>query len=325
LAINAPYFCGQDTNLYEPLLKQQVLKVEKIDTFGGHRDCVYTLCSDALPHRFYSAGGDGQVVRWDLTKPDLGELIAQVEASVYAIGLDTQRGRLWVGQNFEGLHVIDVATKQRLSSLKLAATQIFDIQFTQSLALVALGDGTVVVLDTEAFAIKKHLRASPQSARCIAVNQQADEFAVGYSDAQIRVFGLQDLSLRYVINAHSNSVFALRYTPDGRFLVSGSRDAHLKQWSVWDNYQLTHDVAAHLFAINHLAFSPDARLLVTGSMDKSLKIWDVEQLKLLKVIDRARHAGHGTSVNKVLWTTHHNVLASASDDRTISVWKLHES
>jgi WD40 repeat protein len=79
---------------------------------------------------------------------------------------------------------------------------------------------------------------------------------------------------------------------------------------------------AHLYAINHLDFSPNGKHFVTCSMDKSIKVWDAEKLKLLKVIDRARHAGHGTSVNKVLWTKYQDQLLSASDDRTISVWNL---
>jgi WD40 repeat protein len=57
-------------------------------------------------------------------------------------------------------------------------------------------------------------------------------------------------------------------------------------------------------------------------MDKSIKVWDMEALKLLKVIDKARHAGHGTSVNKLLWTNYNDQLASASDDRTISIWNI---
>jgi WD40 repeat protein len=48
----------------------------------------------------------------------------------------------------------------------------------------------------------------------------------------------------------------------------------------------------------------------------------LDELRLLKVIDRARHAGHGTSVNKVLWTSHEDQLVSASDDRTISIWNI---
>jgi WD40 repeat protein len=57
-------------------------------------------------------------------------------------------------------------------------------------------------------------------------------------------------------------------------------------------------------------------------MDKSIKVWDAEKLALLKVIDRSRHAGHGTSINKVLWSNYDSQLLSASDDRTISVWSL---
>jgi WD40 repeat protein len=57
-------------------------------------------------------------------------------------------------------------------------------------------------------------------------------------------------------------------------------------------------------------------------MDKSIKVWDAEALRLLKVIDRSRHAGHGTSVNKVLWSNYRDQLLSASDDRTISVWNI---
>jgi WD40 repeat protein len=44
--------------------------------------------------------------------------------------------------------------------------------------------------------------------------------------------------------------------------------------------------------------------------------------KLLKVIDKSRHAGHATSVNKVLWTDHQDQIVSCSDDRKISVWEL---
>jgi len=57
-------------------------------------------------------------------------------------------------------------------------------------------------------------------------------------------------------------------------------------------------------------------------MDKSIKVWDAETFQLLKVIDKARHAGHGTSINKVLWTNFNNLLLSASDDRSISTWDI---
>jgi WD40 repeat protein len=296
--------------------------VQKIDTFGGHTDCVYTLAGDSKPDHFFSAAGDGLVVRWQLNRPDLGELIARVPASVYALARHPASGLLWVGQNYEGIHLIDPTTKQEVSSVKLTSAAIFDIVFYKTNAFIALSDGVVIVLDTDQLAVRKHLKASDQSARCLAINPVERELAVGYSDHTIRIFDLESLDLKRVITGHTNSVFTLAYSPDFRFLLSGGRDAHLKVWDAEQDYALHQDIVAHMFAINHLAFSPDGLLLATASMDKSIKIWDADTYRLLKVVDRARHAGHGTSINKLLWTADPQRLLSGSDDRTISVWQL---
>jgi WD40 repeat protein len=122
--------------------------------------------------------------------------------------------------------------------------------------------------------------------------------------------------------AHNNSVFTVQFRNDGNYLLSGSRDAHLKVWDSAGTYQLRDDIAAHMYTINHIAFSPDGKHFVTCSMDKSIKVWDSNEFKLLKVIDKARHAGHGTSVNKLFWTSFNNQLVSASDDRTLSIWEI---
>ncbi|MFP4092727.1 MAG: WD40 repeat domain-containing protein, partial [Cyclobacteriaceae bacterium] len=173
----------------------------------------------------------------------------------------------------------------------------------------------------------KRIQASTESARCIAVNHPASEMAVGYSDNKIRVFDLESYEQKYEIEAHKNSVFTLCYSPDYRWLLSGSRDAHLKVWNVSEHYQLHESVVAHMYCINHIAYRPDGRYFATCSMDKSVKVWDAASFSLLKVIDKARHAGHATSVNRLLWSGFKdedqlNPLISASDDRSISVWQV---
>ena len=299
-----------------------MIKIDKIDTFTGHRDCVYALEGSAEKHRFFSAAGDGFVVRWNLEKPDVGELIAKVGHSVYAMAYLAKDNQLWIIENFEGVHVIDIETKQELKSLKLAQTNYFDIQIYQNQAFIAGGDGIISVVDIDGFSFKKHIKASEMSVRCLAINPVERELAAGFSDNTIKVFDLQTFQLKKVIEAHSNSVFALKYSPDFRFLLSGSRDARLKIWNVEHNYTLEKEIVAHTFAINNIVFNPNEKLFATCSMDKSIKIWDAEKFKLLKVIDRARHAGHGTSVNKLFWSSYNDLIVSGSDDRTISVWKL---
>lgn len=300
------------------------MQVAKIDTFSGHRDCVYTLERANNSNQFFSAGGDGLVILWDLTMPDVGELFAQVPASIYALCLDELRNQLWVAQNFEGIHLIDVETKQEIKSLKITSSSIFDIKIFEDNAFIGLADGTIVVMDVEGFEVKKHIKASDKSVRNIAINPLLREFAVAYSDFSVKIFDLNNFSLKLVVSQHTNSVFTLSYSPDYQYLISAGRDAHLKIFKVNNQYELHQDIAAHLFAINDIKFSPDGKLLATCSMDKSIKIWDAEQFKLLKVIDKARHAGHGTSINKLWWSNYENLLVSASDDRRVSVWKLEQ-
>lgn len=298
------------------------MQVSKVDTFSGHRDCVYTLERATEPNQFFSAGGDGLVIRWDLTMPDVGELFAQVPASIYALCFDEVRNQLWVAQNFDGIHLIEVESKQEIKSIKITSSSVFDIKIFENNAFIGLSDGTLVVMDVEAFVVKKYIKASDRSVRNIAVNSLLREFAVAYSDFSVKIFDLQDFSLKLVVSHHTNSVFTLSYSPDYQYLISAGRDAHLKIFEVNNQYELHQDIAAHLFAINDIKFSPNGKLFATCSMDKSLKIWDAEQFKLLKVIDKARHAGHGTSINKLFWSEYENLLVSASDDKRISVWEI---
>lgn len=293
---------------------------QKIATLAGHQDCIYALASAKDNRYCFSADGKGMVAQWDLARPELGSLIAQVPNSIYSMCLLPDAGELLIGQNFEGLHQINYQQKTETRSLKLTDSYIFDIQLYDDTALVALGDGVITVVDIEAWAVRKHIKASEKSARCIAISPDKEEFAVGFSDNFIRVFDMASGALKYQIEAHKNSVFALAYSPDGQFLLSGSRDAHLHIWQARQDYSLHQSIAAHLFAINRLAYSPNGAYFATGSMDKAVKIWDASSFRLLKVLDKARHAGHGNSVNTLLWTPYEDYLLSAGDDKMIGVW-----
>jgi WD40 repeat protein len=298
------------------------VQVSKLHTLTGHRDCVYTLAKSNEPHRFFSGAGDGMVVMWDLNHPETAELIAKLPNSIYALHYHPENDLLIAGHNYEGIHLLDWKNKKEIASLQLTKSAIFDMQSYNDYLFVATGEGVVLKVDLKRLNSIAQTQPSEKSARCISIHRKRREIAVGYSDQIIRIFDLDDLKLKKEWTAHTNSVFTVRYSPDGNFLFSGSRDARLKVWDVKTDYIQASEVVAHLYAINHLDFSPDGKHFVTCSMDKSIKVWSTEELKLLKVIDKSRHAGHGTSVNKVLWTSHHDQLLSASDDRTISTWNI---
>lgn len=299
-----------------------MISVTKLHSLTGHRDAIYCLQRVSIEQLFVSAAGDGMIVLWDLENSESGVLIAKLPNSIYAIHHHQRSDTVIAGHNYDGIHILDWKNKKEIGSLQMTKAPIFDVQSSGKKAFVAAGDGTVTKVDIETLVIEQRAAESDKNARTIAVSEKRGELAVGYSDNFIRVFDMDTLQLKKAWQAHDNSVFTLRYTPDEKYLLSGSRDARLKAWDASADFVKSAEVVAHMYAINHLEFSPDGKHFVTCSMDKSIKVWDAEALRLLKVIDRARHAGHGTSVNKLLWTAHKDQLVSASDDRTLSVWNI---
>ncbi|MDH3711045.1 MAG: WD40 repeat domain-containing protein [Cyclobacteriaceae bacterium] len=298
------------------------IQVNKLNTFSGHQDAIYTLEPGANSWEFYSGAGDGMVVAWNLQEPDAGKLIVNLPTSVYALEYLPEGHRLLVGQNYQGIHLADLESNREIGSLKLTEAAVFDIKYHDGFAYVGSGDGTLHVVHLDSLSVVKQLKFSDKSVRCIAINPHNEQIAVGYSDHFIRIFSTDEHQLIQEFQAHQNSVFSLAYHPQKPLLLSASRDAHLKVWSAEQPYELHHSIVAHMYAINHIEFSPSGHHFVTCSMDKSIKVWSSEQFQLLKVIDKARYAGHGTSVNKLYWSAYLSQLASCSDDRTISIWDI---
>lgn len=292
------------------------VSVQKKHLLTGHKDCLYTLVP-LNSQELISAGADGMVVRWNLNDAENGKVIAKVNSSIYA--MNRHEDQLLVVENNEGLHVIDLIEHKETKSVKLGQSSYFDIQAIHGNYWIGAGNGEVIVVNPEMVVLHRN-QLSDKSARSLTFIPDRNEVAVGFSDHSIKVLDAETFKKNWEIEAHENSVFSVVTSPDQKFLLSGSRDAHLKIWHT-DNYTLHESVVAHMYAINAIDFSPSGQYFVTCSMDKSVKVWDASSFRLLKVIDKARHAGHATSVNKVKWLSD-SLVASCSDDRSVSIWEL---
>lgn len=296
------------------------IEVSKIITLTGHKDGVYSVIGAADPSQFLSASGDGMVVLWEIDGSENGQLIASVPNSVYSICLVPAQDKVVIGHNYEGIHLIDIRDKKETGSLKVTDGAIFSLSCHKNLLFAGTAEGELILVDLNTLAIIGRVRKSRKSLRSIVIHD--GHLAAGYSDNYIRIFDLNGLHLLYEFKAHENSVFSLKFSPDGRYLLSGSRDARLKVWDRLEGYRLKETIVAHMFTINSIDYRADGEYFATCSMDKTIKIWDARRFRLLKVIDRSRHGGHLTSVNKIFWSSYKNRLISCSDDRTISIWDL---
>lgn len=294
------------------------IHVKKLHSFSGHTDSIYSL-EPLDDSRFFSSGGDGLVVLWNLETPDEGEVIVKTPESIYAMAFDHKSNHLLIGQNNAGIHKIDISEKKEVKSIELGEHQIFALKVNDDRIWVGLSSGEIVILSSNLEVLHREKYAS-ERARSIDFNH--GEAAVSFSDNTIKIIDIKTFEVLRELKGHKNSVFIGKYHPSGKYLLSGGRDAQLKVWDTSVSYVLRESIAAHLYSINDVTFRTDGKYFVSGSMDKSIKLWDALSFKLKKVIDKHRHAGHGNSVNKLIWMNYRDLLVTCSDDRTISIWEI---
>ena len=114
---------------------------------------------------------------------------------------------------------------------------------------------------------------------------------------------------------HQGWIGSVAYSPDGKFLSSGSGDRSIKIWNAQSGSLVrTFEYAA---IVRSVCFSPDGKYLVSGSDDGLVKIWDVK-----KGIELRTFLGHTGRVKCVCFSPNGKRVASASDDKTIRIWSV---
>lgn len=299
------------------------VKITKVSSAKAHTGAVYALLRDTgALDSFYSAGGDGNVIRWSLDDLTTAVKAAHVPASIFSMILLPAQNRLAIGQMHGGIHVLDLKDKKEIKHLAYHLRGVFDLQYDDgSKRMVAGGgDGVLSIWDDE-FSLQNTVQLSLKSIRSLAFSPSKHLLAAGCSDNSVYILNCADWNILHQLREHQNSVFAVYFSPDGKYLLTGSRDAHLRIWDAAGDFRLIKAIPAHLFTINSIACNQNGKIFATASRDKTIKIWSAENFELLKVIDKEKFDGHANSVNKLIWMSD-NTLASCSDDRSIMIWNI---
>ena len=307
-------------------MKKQ-LTVEKLNEFQGHKGSIFALEIDPEEQYCFSSGDDGMVVKWDLkTNEDHGEGIIRTHCSVYALCYLAQWHYLAAGTSDGTVYIIDLSASRIIHTYRQTTHAIYKLYFaeTNNQLWILQANGLLGIISIPDFNLIFHERISNNHLRSAIGSSTGESVFIGNSDAYILEVDAGQMKMKRYWKAHENSVFSLGIHPDGRYLISGSRDAQLNIWDLkQEGQQLIKQIPAHMYTINDIAFSPDQDYLVTASRDKTIKLWDAYHFELLKVIDFARNEGHQHSVNRIKWLKSDNSLISCSDDRRIIRWSLH--
>ena len=76
---------------------------------------------------------------------------------------------------------------------------------------------------------------------------------------------------------HQSLAIAVAFSPDGRTVLTGSRDNTARLWDAATGRPLGPPLR-HDGEVTRVAFSPDGKTVLTGSYDSTVRIWDVTEL-----------------------------------------------
>ncbi|KAK4168585.1 beta transducin-like protein HET-D2Y [Cladorrhinum sp. PSN259] len=119
---------------------------------------------------------------------------------------------------------------------------------------------------------------------------------------------------RQTLEGHRDSVFSVAFSPDSKWVASGSDDKTIKIWDAATG-SCTQTLEGHRIYVNSVAFSPDSKWVASGSDDKTIKIWDAATGSCTQTLE-----GHRGYVNSVAFSPDSKWVASGSYDKTIKIW-----
>jgi len=117
---------------------------------------------------------------------------------------------------------------------------------------------------------------------------------------------------------HKADVWGVEFSPDGKYLATGSSDQTAHLWDVATGETLR-TLSGHTGEIDGVAFSPDGKYLATaGGADHTARLWDVATGETFRIF-----SGHTGSVDDVAFSPDGKLLVTAgSEDLTARLWDV---
>ncbi|HEY9602443.1 MAG TPA: TIR domain-containing protein [Allocoleopsis sp.] len=124
----------------------------------------------------------------------------------------------------------------------------------------------------------------------------------------------QDVQEINRLNGHKNAVVSVRFSPNGQYLATTSKDGTARLWDLQGNQKALFQ--GHNGIVIGVSFSPNGQYLATTSEDRTARLWDLQGNQ------KALFRGHTDRVMSVAFSPDGQSLATASLDGTVRLWDL---
>ena len=255
-------------------------------------------------------------------------------------------GRFLASSANRTVNIWDVQTGQCVQTLQGYCDRVFSLAFSPDGRLLASGseDHLVRIWDIKTGELKSVLPGHTDEVRSVAfapeysasgtqknlssrnqtppikgggkiLNRTTYLLASGSYDHTVKLWDVNTGECLKTLAEHTDWVWSVHWSPDGRTLASGSGDRTVKLWDVSQGMCLK-SLAGHSGQVRTVAFSLDGQTLASGSDDQSIRLWNQHTGEVVRVLK-----GHTSWISSVAFSPDSCLLASGSEDQSVRLWE----
>ena len=255
------------------------LKVKPLRTYCGYTNGIRAIAYIG-ENRIISGGDNRDLSVWDTQSCERKPKLSLHHGRIWAIAVDRENNRIASASDDHTVRLWDAATSQCLIALSGHQNWVRTVDFSpHGQFLASSGDDcTIKIWNTASGYCLKTLERRPGEKsywiRSVAFNPKNARYLISGGDDRIVKLWDRKEGWYKPLARHQQRIYAVAYSPDGRWVASGSADATVMLWDL-DGECVRFKFDDPDMSIQTVAFSPDGQYLAAGGEDQVVYVWDM--------------------------------------------------
>ncbi|MBD2459772.1 PQQ-binding-like beta-propeller repeat protein [Oscillatoria sp. FACHB-1407] len=269
---------------------------QPVRTFEGHTDTIFATAFSPEGQHLISASADQTLKVWDVSTGDCIRTIEGLLSPVYFVKVAPDGQTILTNHEDQTLWLWEISTGHCLKVFQGHRHRIWSVAFSPDGNTIASGssDQTLRLWDVSTGQTLRTLQGYTSQIYTVAIAPtqpalQSHEspktdlnslvIASGGVDKMVRLWDIQKGQPSKTLQGHTGWIWAIAFSPDGKFLASSAGDKTVRLWDVQTGQCL--NVFNHQDWVWTVAFGSSAKTLVSGSSDCSIRLWDTTSGKTI--------------------------------------------